>query len=247
MGLLPRSTASLPAAGMSRIGRQYTPSESTVSPSIERISLMRAVQARIAGHGQIATVLAAWATNDVVRIALVRALVSHPSENPKLLAEAGAQLRATAAGNCLEDASFPPSSSRSAFRSTASRRCPTRRRRRPAGRCRRRTFTDPQRARRRLGAGRRRVCAARRSVGRGRARRWQPLGSGRMRRRGGIGRDIVALRTLQALGVRLAGDVVSQSGRRRGNRRFPGPVPGADARALPPMPPSCSSRGAHHR
>ncbi len=37
-------------------------------------------------------------------IALVRALVSHPSENPKLLAEAGAQARATAAEAACQDA-----------------------------------------------------------------------------------------------------------------------------------------------
>ena len=53
---------------------------------------------------EIATVRAAVGDHRDELIALVRALVSHPSENPKLLAEAGAQLRATAAEAACQDA-----------------------------------------------------------------------------------------------------------------------------------------------
>ena len=115
-------------------------------------------------------------------VALVRALVSHPSENPKLLADAGAQARATAAEAACQDAmSAELVGARLADRPLrgAAR---TRRRRRPAGRRGRRAFADPQRARRRR-AGRRRVCVAARSVGR-RARGRQPLGAGRLRHEG---------------------------------------------------------------
>ena len=58
---------------------------------------------------EIATVRAAVGDHRDELIALVRALVWHPSENPKLLAEVGAQLRATAAeAACRADCNKKP-------------------------------------------------------------------------------------------------------------------------------------------
>ena len=200
----------------------------TGSPSIDGSPSCAPCRLGSPAMAEIATVRAAVGDHRDELIALVRALVSHPSENPKLLAEAGAQAAGDRGGGGLPGCDF-----RRARRARLSDRplrgaARTRRRRRPAGRCRRRTFTDPQRARRRR-AGRRRVCVAARSVGR-RARRRQPLGSGRMRHEGR--HRLRHRRPANPAGAGRAprGRRRVPVGRRRGDRRSGNPC-GADARA----------------
>jgi acetylornithine deacetylase len=142
-------------------------------------------------------------------IALVRALVSHPSENPKLLAEAGAQVRATAAEAACQDA-ISAELVALGFQIDRFEALPGR--------------DDVVGRLAGAGGGRSLILNGHVDVvPAGDASAWphDPWGGeieggnlwgrGACDMKGGIGCGIVALRTLQALGVRLAGDVVFQS------------------------------------
>lgn len=158
---------------------------------------------------EIATVRAAVGDHRDELIALVRALVSHPSENPKLLAEAGAQLRATAAEAACQDA-ISAELVALGFQIDRFEALPGR--------------DDVVGRLAGAGGGRSLILNGHVDVvPAGDASAWphDPWGGeleggnlwgrGACDMKGGIGCGIVALRTLQALGVRLAGDVVFQS------------------------------------
>jgi acetylornithine deacetylase len=158
---------------------------------------------------EIATVRAAVGDHRDELIALVRALVSHPSENPKLLAEAGAQVRATAAEAACQDA-ISAELVALGFQIDRFEALPGR--------------DDVVGRLAGAGGGRSLILNGHVDVvPAGDASAWphDPWGGeieggnlwgrGACDMKGGIGCGIVALRTLQALGVRLAGDVVFQS------------------------------------
>jgi acetylornithine deacetylase/succinyl-diaminopimelate desuccinylase family protein len=158
---------------------------------------------------EIAAVRAAVGDQRDELIALVRALVSHPSENPKLLTEAGAQARATAAEAACQDA-ISAELVALGFEIDRFEALPGR--------------YDVVGRLAGAGGGRSLILNGHVDVvPAGDPSAWphdpwggeleggKLWGRGACDMKGGIGCGIVALRALQALGVRLAGDVVFQS------------------------------------
>ena len=226
--LRPVAASYLPRRG-SRGSADHTHlSPASGSPSIDGSRLAQRARATIAGDDRRrGGARQRWSERRDELVALVRELVSHASENPKLLGDAAAQARATAAEAACQDA-MARASGRARHADRPLRGAAgARRRRRPARGRGRRALADPQRARRRRARGRRRGLAAR-PLGR-RARGRAAVGARRVRHEGrhrGRRRRAAGARARSACGSRA-----TSSSSRSSTRRPAGPARAPRSRA----------------